>query len=630
MPTKSKGSKSKRQTSADRHKVRRKIRENKRDLKKAAKAMRKSGLRIRPKKQREQAKLALKISNADVRKEQVLRSLLQSRELAREARLARRRAAKAGPDAEASGSDAEEVERVELEEGADAPVGKRDPTWMHPISEKELAKRERAERRAAFEEAEKTAESEGIRRFLLIAPGQDVGSAPLQLRKVITTQRGDVPLLLVTLDARCPVASVPWRVLEDVAIDALSVQLASDAVPTVARRVCFVMTRADLVPVQAVVRGAVALGNALRERLLSLDARVAQAVEFTCISWAYGVEASTAYVLRTLTCIADAARAVRTAEGAPAWALASSSMRGKIGCAVVGLPNTGKSVLAQALARLGGDSAVAIVPCRTIAEVTKGGAAAGFEFPGAKNLTLVTVADSAELRRAPICSGDILFHSASTADKLSEPEVVATVIGESFPLEDLCRAFAQTAAPSAQAFLVALGRVVIREKGFYAPLQDGTAASLAATRAGMRASRVVEAVGTAAPLMMHRAKAQQRDGRNALRAGARVFLREVCRGGALSWAVAPTAPPAGADAEKWMSQQLAAFAPPAQPKGRRRARDGEEEAADDSVARGLRTVASLQYVGSLFGASAGSIIPIEVPESFVAAHEDLTVAEAAE
>jgi phosphatidate phosphatase PAH1 len=82
--------KSKRQSSSQRHKVERKIREHKRDIRKAAKVMKEGGLKLRSKKSRETAKLALRVSNAHPDKEKILTGLLKAREEAREDRAARR------------------------------------------------------------------------------------------------------------------------------------------------------------------------------------------------------------------------------------------------------------------------------------------------------------------------------------------------------------------------------------------------------------------------------------------------------------------------------------------------------------------------------------------------------------
>ncbi|RNC38329.1 hypothetical protein TcCL_NonESM12433 [Trypanosoma cruzi] len=82
MPKVRNGS-SKRMTSRQRHKIERKKREHKRDLRRAANSLKKSGLGPkRTKKRRELAKMALKVSNAHPDKEAILQRVLQAREYA--------------------------------------------------------------------------------------------------------------------------------------------------------------------------------------------------------------------------------------------------------------------------------------------------------------------------------------------------------------------------------------------------------------------------------------------------------------------------------------------------------------------------------------------------------------------
>lgn len=519
--------KSKRQSSSQRHKVDRKKRDAKRDLRKAAKVMKAAGLKQRSKKSRETAKLALRVSNANPDKEEILKRLIVSREAAKADRLARRTASKEeAAAASASGSDVEDSD------------DDRGPALLHAADERLTAKQVQQRERKAAQDAKAAANRDkqinAMKQYLFVPPGEDVGSADKQLAKIVDRLPDGVPVFLVTLDARCAEQSLPWEMLDSVVADAVA-----RGCDRVRRVVAFTLCKADLVPLDALAASFVNVAGAVEARygqsLKTLKPRGDQGirctapVSFLCAPFSCFVDDSAAMLLHTLRGVKNV-----VLEGHD---VGSTNMQGKLGCAVIGLPGTGKSTLCKCLVERGTDSAVAIVPCRSIRTAQTESGESKIIIPGAKGVTLVTIADDNKLKSAPIMAGDVVFHSISRVEKLENPEEAAALLAEYFDDQlALCQSLSLPAAPNSTIFLKSLGRCIVREGGFQpAGSFSGTGGSQSVSL--LSASNAQGAALSAANLRKVRVNRRFLDKRNVLRVGARTFLKQFHEGKHIVWSV---------------------------------------------------------------------------------------------
>jgi shikimate kinase len=623
--------KSKRQTSSQRHKVERKIREHKRDIRKAAKTMKAGGLKPRNKKSLETAKLALRVSNSNPDKERILKGLIASREAAKEERTARRQAIRDGGKAEhlrergaedVASDDEDEAasegsDDGEAEEGVSDKLFKRSRAELahaeERLTSKQVQERERQRAKAQQTAANAARQREAMSQHLLIPAGEHVGSPHLQFGKVVDSLALEVPVFIVTLDARCAVQSIPWEQLDSIvaaatltrdalheaeeaaaspqgktarpsgrvsgkangAADASAVDTAERINPTsssVQRMVLLVLNKAELVPLDVLALGYSNVAEAIHGRYGDLlkpapapansnpvpgtitDLVATTPVTFTCLPHSAVVDGSSNVLLRTL-------RNFHAAFVAPfdAYRATKSNMKGKIGVCVIGFPGTGKTTLCRCLQQMGTDSVVSTVPCRTIRTATSKDEGASTTskiiIPSAKQITLVTIADDEQLKATPIASGDAVFHSISRLEKLKEPETVAVLLAEQFRDQTaLCQALSLPIMPTAVAFLKAFGRCIIRERGFQ---PSGVFAGGGGSLSNSHLS-VSDAQGAAmyvAGLRKVHVKRRHDDGRNPLRVGARTFLKTFHEGRHIVWAVKRNA----AEAETTKDHDVAAM-----------------------------------------------------------------------
>lgn len=530
MP-KRRGATSKRQTASNRHKVDRKKRENKRDLKKAAKAMRSTGLRIRPKKQRERAKMAISLSSKDPNKERALTSLLKSRERAKTARQERRQSRK--DEVQALGQQAFDEQQ------------KPDALWMHPVTANQLDRMHRHERREVHLKRAAEEQERGVRRYAAFPPGSDgAGTAEVQLRKIISSMRDEVPAFLITLDSRCALECVPWSVVDDIIADAVALHNnASEEDKTketvvVVRRIFFALTRADLVTADSLVSGAVAVAQTIKERYMDNEPLVAKLIKFNiaACSVASAATPSVNHFYKALISVSAEIVNDRRAKFDPTHTLSKTERKelNKVMYCVYGYPNTGRTALEAALQKKATNSACAIIPASQINEIVNiKSHERRFEFEDSRVLTLVNVGESRALSNAEIIAGDVLFHKHSTTEKMPNPEMPAQKFLDEMSRDNfntICRAFGQGSSIDGKNFLVNLGRCIRREGGFYTPHGDDKAV-VPSIASGIYASNVEGAEDCKPTLRaFHQSVVHKRDGSNAMRIGARVFLNEFCRG----------------------------------------------------------------------------------------------------
>lgn len=634
MSKKHASSTSKRQTSKNKAKVVRKRRENKRDLKKAAKAMRSSGLRIRPKRQREKAKLALKLSSKDPNKERVLNALLLSRERVKVTKQERRQAYKESLKKQKAAMENGDSDNEQGEGGLDVEEeeedGRKDAAWMHPISARQLEQQERAERRVEHVQREEQERQRGVRRFLAFPPGQQGSGDPaVQLRKIISVMRLEVPVFLFTLDARCALESVPWAVLDDVIATAVAFDAEEEkkagAVEGKARHIFFVFTRADLVSAEGLVRGAVSVANAVKERYLDTEPAVERLITFSCAAASpHASSQSIMFLIKSLNQkIAEIVAyrkqlnvAAAAADGNNADPPFSKKDINKVVFCVFGYPNTGRTSLCAALAKRASESVCRVIFPGNISEIVQtqprrnasGSAAAAaavaasseqprrrFRFDEAKPITLLNVSDSSALQSAPIAAGDIVFHRHATPDRMNEPEQPAMRFLDALPrqpdFEAMCRAFGQPGCTNGRHLLTCIGRTVKREHGFYTPHTDEAIVSTSIGQ-GLFASHI-EGINQPSLRVFHQTSAQKRDASNATRIGARVFLHELCRGEwGLRWSTNKMPASARNSAQDIAACLGAVFEAPPAPL--RRGRGGDDDEEDETAQAAKKSESTAQ------------------------------------
>ncbi|GET87909.1 hypothetical protein, conserved [Leishmania tarentolae] len=539
-----KASKSKRMSSKQRHKIDRKKREHKRDLRKAAKALKKSGMAPkRSKKSRDMAKLALQVSNRHPDKEQILSHVLKARETARVMKAERR--VRKDTDAETDGGQENQTASV----GACA----------------------------------------SNRRQLLYISAKDSNNFRVQFSRALTElifpaaatseDDTDVPTLelpaaayVVTLDVRFAVQSMPWTLL-----DAIIDQAAEY---TGGRKVLllFTLTKADVVSAPAMVSQLALVAFALQQRYPQGlgDNIVATVTPFSIHS-----DRTQRQFLRVLN-------QFRQNEGCSSKKMASN-LAGKICAFVIGLPNTGRRTLCRTLSREANESSVSTVPLRAAQlQLIRSGLTeeeekvhTKFAMPNAKAVTLVQLPEDAGMMkelRTPV-GGDVLFRSVAFVERFREPEALGCILFDGVADKTtMAQAFCVPAVGGAEddeknplkvaeKFLRELGRAVRRDGGFHvSPLfasdagtmgkvtsssltghggfnsgqQRSQSTLLNVTYSNATPSKLIH-ISTVMKKGKGKASKYQKvsraDAHNALRLGARTFLREMSEGCHVPWAV---------------------------------------------------------------------------------------------
>ncbi|KAG5480508.1 hypothetical protein LSCM1_06211 [Leishmania martiniquensis] len=538
-----KASKSKRMPSKQRHKIDRKKREHKRDLKKAAKALKKSGMAPkRSKKSRDMAKLALQVSNRHPDKEQILSHVLQAREMARVIKAERR--ARAGTESKADGG--EESQTIGV--GAQ-PSNRRQLLYISAKDSNNFRVQfNRALRELVFPPA---------------AAAANVANAPaLEL---------PAAAYVVTLDVRFAVQSIPWTLL-DAIID--------QAADYKGRKILllFTLTKVDVVSAPAMVSQLALVAFALQQRY---PRGLGDSIVATLTPFSVHSERAQRQFLRVLN-------QFRQNEGCSGKKMVTN-LTGKICAFVIGLPNTGRRTLCRTLSREANESSVSTVPLRAAQlQLIRSGLTAEeekvhtkFAIPNAKSVTLVQLAEDAVMMkelRNPV-GGDVLFRSVAFVERVPEPEAMGCVLFDGIADKTtMSQAFCvpvvvgmevseKNPLKVAEKFLRELGRAVRRDGGFHvSPLfasDAGTMGKVTSSsltgngsfNSGQQRSQstlldVTYSNATPSKLVhistvMKRGrgkaskyqKVSRADAHNALRLGARTFLREMSEGSHVPWAV---------------------------------------------------------------------------------------------
>jgi len=608
-------------SSSQRHKVDRKKREHKRDLHRAAKAMKASGLGPkRSKKSRETARLALKISNIHPDKEAILTKILKAREAARVTRSDKRLQKEENDrQEEVDAQRAEEAKKV-------APSNKKALLYVAHSKSNDFT----AQFYKSLEE--------------MVYPIQ---TAATEGEETANTDEvhAEMPCsaYLVTVDARCAVQTTPWTLLDAIVDRGNEYATAAEAKKAVAPKkrgrddssdvtpskrvlVCFALTKCDLVSSEALTTQFALLAEAVHRRYFH-DVKVSSGkhklsahslelpggITMTMCPVSTQFDRCQKHLLKILRrfqslCAPEAPK--DAAKTSKKEATMKHNMADKVCVFIIGLPNTGRRTLARSLMTVGTDSAVAVVPLRAaqvqlVKSFEDNSVHVRFVLPSSKSITLVQLPEDAILRKEAteaLASGDILFQSYSAVEKLQEPEAVAIMLAQGVqdPVQ-LAQAFCQPVfsttgssediVKGVAAFLRGIGHTVRREGGFHvSPLfaaNAGTAGQLAATsltastgfasrEQSNRLSLIDASFSNARPTKLVRIsnismtkKGKQTtvkrvDGHNALRIGARTFLREFCGGKNVPWAVLrakqPLTPQGVADVSRVFS--LALFGTP--------------------------------------------------------------------
>jgi hypothetical protein len=581
---KTKRAKSKRMNSSTRHKVERKKREHKRDLRKAAKAMKSAGLGPqRSKRTRETAKLALRVSNNHPDKEEILTRILQSREQQRVQRAEKRQKKNAGEE-----SDDEETEQPqEVPQAANkkallfVPNSKsNDFSFQFIKALDEIVYPIALDKEAAGDDASMV-EQHGL--------------------------KAELPscTYIVTVDSRCAVQSAPWTLLDAIVERAKVFDAAQPAeqpskkrtrteeVPAPKKKavlILFALTKCDLVSSTAISSQFALLANAIHHRYFedgtetkkSTKGQVSNltlpgGIEFGFVPVSNQFERCQKQLMKALRRF-HAAHAVRDTSAVPAH-----NMNDKVCAFIIGLPNTGRRTLARSLLATGTDSGVAVVPLRAAQvqlmkdkdDATK--VNVRFALPNSKTVTLVQFPEDARYRKESsrdIVAGDVLFQPYKVVEHLEDPEMIATAIAQQIvdPVA-IAQAFCQVrfitgdneeAIKSIWNFLKGIGYTVRREGGFHvSPLfvsTSGTAGQIAATNltastnftSGQQSNKLTlldSTYSNARPSKLVRLSnvtikgkgkhqnVKRLDGGNALKIGARTFVREICQGKNIPWAI---------------------------------------------------------------------------------------------
>lgn len=580
MP-KTKRAPSKRMSSNQRHKVERKKREHKRDLNKAAKAMKAAGLGPkRSKKSRETARLALKISNIHPDKEAILTKVLQAREAARVSRATDKKEAKDEEDSQQV-MDAQDLANMKRQSGS---------------SKKALLYIPTSQSNQFTFQFNKSLEE-------MVFPIRTASQADEVNPEMPTSA------YVVTVDSRCAVQSAPWTLVD--AIVARGAEYArahmtetgasakkrgrDEAAATRKKQVLilFALTKCDLVSAQTISTQFALIATAIQERYFAGEKKPHQkSFSAHSLELPGGIVFSFAPVSTEFEkCQKQLLKVLRRFHAscgaeAPATKTSVHNMTAKVCTFVIGLPNTGRRTLARSLLTTGSDSAVAVVPLRAaqvqlVKTETEGEVLVRFVLPNSKSVTIVQFPEDSRLRseaNEALAAGDVLFQSYSAVEKMQEPEAVAIMLAQGVTdPRQLAQAFCQPTyqlsssdeetVKSVAHFLKGIGNTVRREGGFHiSPLfvsNSGSAGQLAATSLtassgftskdeSNRLTLLDSSFSNARPSKLVRisnisigkgktgrkdSAVKKIDGRNALRIGARTFLREFSQGKHVPWAI---------------------------------------------------------------------------------------------
>ncbi|KEG09174.1 hypothetical protein DQ04_05681020 [Trypanosoma grayi] len=539
---------SKRMSSSQRHKIERKKREHKRDLRKAAKALKKSGLGPkRSKKSRELAKMALKVSNSHPDKEAILTRVLEAREKAR-------------------------VERAECR-------NKRSDEEDHVEAVSEEAKTVRSVRQP--------------KKALTYIPVRESNNFSYQFNKTLEELVYPPPESLmelpsaayvVTLDARCAVQCLPLGLL-DAIVHESSIYKNNGGKRKVL--VLFAITKIDLISAPALVTQISLLAYALFDRYVKRadeddeSLKLGDTISFAFCPVSNLFDKTTKHILRVLRQFLFSEGCTQSNE--------RCNLEGKLCTFVIGLPNTGRRTLCRALLQTGNESCVSIVPvsaaqvqlmnknngCQEDAEMK-------LAFPNAKEITLLQFPEDTVLMRelSSLSGCDVIFKSFSFIERITDPEVIGFMLfAAALDKNSLAQGFCQPGEDfggssdeskvmkAAERFFRNLGHTVRREKGFYvSPLFVSNAGTMgkvssssltASTRFTSRQQstqttllddsfsgatpsklvRISSVVTASRGKKKSNSMLKRLDSHNAMKLGARTFVREICQGKNIPWAV---------------------------------------------------------------------------------------------
>nr|CCC94491.1 conserved hypothetical protein [Trypanosoma congolense IL3000] len=434
---------SKRVSSRQRHKVERKKREHKRDVRRAAKALKKSGLGPKRKKRtRELAKLALKVSNAHPDKETILQKILQAREQARIERGNRRAKSRGGDN-------------------------------------KEIA-----------EEAKTVTKPQQYKKNILYIPAHESNNFSYQFNKtmrelVFPTNETSLELpsaaYVVTLDARCAAQCVPWGLLDAILHESNAYKESGGTRKVL---ILFALTKSDLVSAPALISQISLLADALSSNYIesceeagSLKNNEILHFAFCPVSsrFAKSVEHLTTVLKRFLT--SDNCSKPNK----------NSNLTGKLCCFIVGLPNTGRKTLRRILLKGNNSNTSAVTvsaaQLQTVSRCDDGlGKSLKFVFPNAKEITLLQFPEDSDLLSElnKLSGSEIIFKPLSFVERLTDPEVVGYALFDAvLDKIGLFQSFCQRNELSseykddeeklgaASRFFRGLGVTVRRKNGFY-------------------------------------------------------------------------------------------------------------------------------------------------------------------
>lgn len=502
-----------------RNKKERKKRESKRDVKKAAKAMKKAGLKPRSHRKRDVTRQALALSNANPDKARILEHLLQVRAAPKVPKVVTQE------DVEDDARDGEE-------------------------------KRSRSRRFMVF--APPTPPQAKSKGSSSSTATSDSSVSCEQLAVALKELHGVCDVFALYLDVRCAPQCVLHRHLQMIIADSEERQQKGTLICP--RRVVCILTRADTVPSEVSASAAVQVARALQSLVAEAAAASAPrksaaagkrgrdttvaatstAVVFHCVVTSAESDDSVQHSVRVLRRISDQVRAERAANPKSVSLLpaVTTDLRTKAVFCTIGLSKAGRSAHADAMLRVCGDSNIALVHpgnvqrVEAIAESAEETVApAKLVIEGSRSLTVLELAH--ETAPQPAVCGDVVFGPLSAVDRLEDPETLAVLIVEqALDKTALAQAFSLPAARSATEFLVMLGRCILRDKGFR------PASLLVETAGELDISGISASAACGRQWLSQRLKRvpiRKPDGRNALRVGSRVFLREFVTSDTLRW-----------------------------------------------------------------------------------------------
>ncbi|KAF5225885.1 hypothetical protein ECC02_001204 [Trypanosoma cruzi] len=541
---------SKRMTSRQRHKIERKKREHKRDLRRAANSLKKSGLGPkRTKRRRELAKMALKVSNAHPDKEAILQRVLQARE-------------------HACFKHAKQPEKS-FEENADHRHLESACVGTCSVS--------------SLIEAKKT---------LTYIPFQESNNFSYQFNKTLEELVFPPPgsllklpsvAYLITLDSRCAVQCIPWG-LVDAIVQESNIYHKSGGMRKIL--LLFAITKVDLVSVAAVVTQISLLAHALFERYMKVTKdeeflKFNDVVSIAFCPFSKIFDKTTRHVIRILRQFFLSEHCSNSNQ--------HCNLEGKLCSFVIGLPNTGRRTLSRTLLQHGTDSCVSLVPVsaaqlQMVANKNGHNEDVRFKlaFPNAKEITLLRFPEDAVFSRelSSLSGSDVVFKPFSFVERMSNPEVIGCILfAGAIDKVALAQGFCQPGEgfigsssekqniKAAQRFFRSLGHTVRMEKGFYvSPLFVSNAGTMgkissssltasvgfASRQKSTQATLLDTSFSNATPNKLVRISSvvapsrgkkrsntsvRRMDSHNVLKLGARTFVREICQGKNVPWAV---------------------------------------------------------------------------------------------